>query len=106
MKAPRLPSLFKLGQYNRNKKFQYQPRTFDERKERLEKRQKEIEEELLIEKSRGSDYESHLRERISESWHRKDSRRQQRNSGSRVLLILAALLIVSYFVLKKMGLLL
>ncbi len=103
MKAPRLPSLFKLREHNSIKKFDYQPRTFDERKERLEKRRKEIEEEMEREKGLGTTYESHLRERISESWHRKETRRQQRNSGSRLLLILAALLVILYLIFKKFG---
>jgi hypothetical protein len=98
MRPPRLPSVFKLTEHNRHKSFNYQPRTYDERKERLEKRKKEIEKELALEKKLGTNYEEHLRERISDSWTRKETRRTQRNSGLRLLLILAALLaVVLYF---------
>ncbi len=106
MKAPRLPSIFKLTQYNRNRTFSYEPRTFDERKERLEKRRKEIEQEVQKERGNNSSYRVHLSGRISETWHRKETRRQQRNSGARLLLILAALMLILYFVFKKFGFLL
>lgn len=106
MKTPRLPSIFKLTEYNRNKRFTYEPRTFDEKKEKLEKRQREIEKELEIEKRLGKKYENHLRERISESWSRRETRRQQRNSGVRLLLILAALVILIYLIYTKFDFLL
>ncbi len=97
MRPPRLPSVFKLTEHNRYKTFNYEPRTFDERKERLEKRKKEIEKELALEQKLGKNYEEHLRERISESWSRKETRRVQRNSGLRLLLILAALMAIVYY---------
>jgi hypothetical protein len=97
MRPPRLPSVFKLTEHNRYKNFNYEPRTFDERKERLAKRKKEIEKELALEQKLGKKYEEHLRERISESWSRKETRRVQRNSGLRLLLILAALMGIVYY---------
>ncbi|HKK38738.1 MAG TPA: hypothetical protein VJ949_04945 [Cryomorphaceae bacterium] len=97
MRPPRLPSVFKLTEHNRHKSFNYEPRTFDERKERLEKRRKQIEKELALEQKLGKNYEEHLRERISESWSRKETRRVQRNSSWRLLLILAALIAVVYY---------
>jgi len=97
MRPPRLPSVFKLTEHNRHKSFNYEPRTYDERKERLEKRRKQIEKELALEQKLGKNYEEHLRERISESWSRKETRRVQRNSGWRLLLILAALIAVVYY---------
>jgi len=97
MRPPSLPSVFKLTEHNRHKSFNYEPRTFDERKERLEKRRKQIEKELALEQKLGKNYEEHLRERISESWSRKETRRVQRNSSWRLLLILAALIAVVYY---------
>ncbi|MEM9051504.1 MAG: hypothetical protein AAGC47_05580 [Bacteroidota bacterium] len=97
MRAPKLPSVFKLTEHNRYKRFNYEPRTFDERKQRLEKRKKEIEKELAIEKKLGKKYEEHLRESINDSWTRRETRRVQRNSSLRVLLILAALLTIVYY---------
>jgi hypothetical protein len=106
MKPPRIPSIFKLSEYNRHKKFNYTPRTFDEQKERLEKRKQEIEKEIAREKRLGSKYESHLRERITDSWSRKETRRQSRNSGIRLLLILAALILLLYLIYSKFDFLL
>lgn len=106
MRAPKLPSIFKLTEHNRHKRFHYEPRTFDERKERLEKKRKEIEKELNIERRLGKKYEEHLREKITDSWSRRETRRQQRNSGIRLLLILAALLILLYLIYDKFDFLL
>ena len=97
MRPPRLPSVFELTDHNRYKSFTYEPRTFDERKERLAKQKKAIEKELALEQKLGKNYEEHLRERISESWSRKETRRVQRNSGLRLLLILTALIAVVYY---------
>jgi len=97
MRAPKLPSVFKLTEHNRYKSFHYEPRTFDERKQRLEKRKREIKKELELEKKLGKKYEEHLRESINDSWSRKETRRVQRNSGLRLLLILTCLLAVVYY---------
>ncbi len=101
MKPPRIPSLFKLSKYNEPRRFNYSPRTFDERKEKLEKRKKEIEKEILREGRLGKTYEAHLRESIHDSWARRETRRQNRNSGRRLLLILAALIVIMYFIFTK-----
>ncbi len=103
MKPPRIPSLFKMGDRSRPKSFGYQPRTFDERKERLKKRKDEIDTEMAKQKGLGSTYENHLRERISDSWARRETRRQSRNSGYRVLLILAGLIILLYLIFSNIG---
>ncbi|MCA1762416.1 MAG: hypothetical protein LC664_05420 [Flavobacteriales bacterium] len=101
MKPPRIPSIFKLSQYNEYKRFHYEPRTFDEQKERLAKRKLEIEKELEREKRLGKNYESHLRESIHNSWSKRETRRQKRNSSIRLLLILAALLLLVYYIYAK-----
>ncbi len=97
MRAPRIPSIFKLNN-NSHKQFQYQPRTFDEQKERLEKRRKEIERDVELENRTRGDLRTESRTRISDSWIRRETRRQQRNSSRRVLLILAALAILVYLI--------
>jgi Flp pilus assembly protein TadB len=98
MKPPRIPSVFKLSEYNSHKRFGYEPRTFNERKERLENRKQEIDRELQIEKKLGKKYEAHLRDQIGESWSRRETRRQKRNSSVRLLLILAALLVLIFLI--------
>jgi len=101
MKPPRIPSLFKLSKYNEPKRFSYEPRTYDERKENLEKRKRAIEKEMEREGRLGKDYETHLRESIHDSWARRETRRQNRNSGRRLLLILAVLVVIMYFIFTK-----
>lgn len=97
MRAPRLPSIFKLTD-NSHKQFHYQPRTYNEQKERLEKRRKEIERDIELENRTRGDVRAESRTRISDSWIRRETRRQQRNSSKRVLLILAALAILVYLI--------
>lgn len=104
MKAPRLPSIFKLTEHNRYKRFGYEPRTFDERKERLEQRRAEIEKEIERDRRLGEKGESLLRERITESWSRRETRRQHRNSTFRLLLILAFLVALIYAIFIKLDL--
>ncbi len=101
MKPPRIPSIFRLGARNENRQFNYKPRIYDEQKEKLEKRRLEIEKELAREKKLGKVYESHLRERIGESWSRKENHRQKRNSNVRLLLILGIIVAILYVVYGK-----
>lgn len=101
MKPPRIPSLFKQGKYSQNRRFHYEPRIYDEQKEKLEKRRREIERDLEREKRLGENHEALLRENIHDSWARRETRRQNRNSGRRLLLILAALVMILYVLFTK-----
>lgn len=102
MKPPRIPSIFKLSN-NSYKRFEYKPRTYDEQKEKLENRRIAIERELEREKRLGENYESHLRERISDSWSQRETRRQKKASSQRLLLILAILVLVIYAIYSKIA---
>lgn len=104
MKAPKIPTLFKLGQHSSPRTFKYEPRIYNERRERLLKREAEIRAEMRQGKpDSAAEYESDasIRERLSDSWVRRDLRRQQRNSGRRLLLILAALILLVYLIYDK-----
>lgn len=101
MRLPRIPTVFKLTEHNRIKRFDYKPRTFDEQKERLEKQRIQIEKELVREKKLGTNYEEHLREKITDSWSRRETRRQNRNSSVRLLVILGVLILILYFIYAK-----
>lgn len=103
MKPPRIPSVFKLTEHNNYKRFDYKPRTYDEQKEKLEKKRIAIEKELALEKRLGENYESHLRERISDSWSQKEMRRQNRASSKRLLLILAIMVLIIFAIYSKIA---
>jgi hypothetical protein len=105
MKAPRIPSIFKLGERDQHRTFSYNPRTYSEQQERLAKRRKQIEKEIANNEGLGKNYESHLRDRISESWSRREMRRQKRNSSRRLLLILAVILMLLFLIYQKSDLL-
>ena len=100
MKAPRIPSIFKLGN-NQNKRFRYVPRTYDERKERLDQRMKEIENEAEYASRIKGSLNKDTRSRISDSWLRREVRQQEKNASRRVMLILAALAILVYLIFFK-----
>jgi len=102
MKPPRIPSVFKISN-NSYKRFDYKPRTYDEQKEKLEKRRIAVEKEMAREQRLGENYESHLRERISDSWSQRETRRQKRASSRRLLLILAILVLIIYAIYSKIA---
>lgn len=101
MKPPRIPSVFKLTEHNRYKRFEYNPRTFDEQKENIEKRRIQIEKEVAREKRLSEDGELHLRERMNETWSRRETRRQNKRSNIRLLVILAVLVLIIYAIYSK-----
>lgn len=102
MKPPRIPSVFKLSNSS-YKRFDYKPRTFDEQKEKLEKQRITIEKEIAREQRLGKNYESHLRERITDSWTHKETRRQNRASSKRLLLILAIIVLIIFAIYSKIA---
>lgn len=102
MKAPKLPSLFKLRKYNYHRQFDYQPRYYNEQAEKLQKRQRQIERELELEKKLGKTHEQVLRDRISESWGRREMARHRRNSSRRILIILVVICLLMYFLYTKL----
>lgn len=101
MRAPKFPTLFKQAR-NEPRRFSYSPRVYDENKERLEKRKKEIEAELKFEKKLQSD------EKLKQSLHEQDNylrfqrRRQARQSNLRLIIILAALLFGTFLMLQRL----
>ncbi len=90
MEAPRLPSFMKI---NRIRRFNFQPRYYDERKERLEQ---------LKKKYHGKEKDQiEFRDRLQESW---SSRRKPQASGypfRRLVLIMAFLFFLAYLFLFR-----
>lgn len=89
----RLPSFFKQ---QRNKTYNYTPRYYDERKERLENIRKQ--------KEAGKDkgyFDEYRRKSLREDWKAVRSKNQNKNSRIRFIIILILLLMLAYAVLKN-----
>ena len=101
MEAPKIPSMFGF----RSKKpdqFYFEPRYYDERKEKMKKRYEQIGREVndkpSIEKSHTEDFKSTIRE----SWGNSYSRSKAGNQiNRRVIVYVIALLVLTYFIFFK-----
>lgn len=82
-----------------NRKFDYNPRYYDERKERLARKQEQFERIESGEMS-AEDRRALLRESMRNEWTRADYRqRQQRSSNIRIFMLVLILLALGYFLL-------
>ncbi|MGB5819347.1 MAG: hypothetical protein WBG90_07660 [Saonia sp.] len=88
----RLPTLFKQ---NRNKSYNYTPRYYDERKERIENLRKE-----KAAKSNTEYFQGSRRKSFREDWKAVKSMDRSRNSQLRFVIILIFLLIFAYAAIK------
>jgi len=92
MEAPKLPSFIKQ---NRHKSFDFKPRYYSERQERLQVVKRKYEREKDQKDATGEN----LRASISTTWQ--DSRQTKVNSSNRMLLlIIIALLGITYYIIK------
>ena len=81
-----------------NKRFEYSPMYYDERKERLERKKKEyakLEEDNLSDKERKEIFRSNLKEGWSRTEYRSS---QQKSSNIRVLILIGLILALGYFI--------
>lgn len=87
-----------LNKTFKNKQFDYSPRYYDERKERLELKKKEF--EKLEDKNLSSeDRKSILRSNMQSAWMRsQNTQKQKQSSNLRVLLLIGILLALGYFI--------
>lgn len=88
----RLPSLFKLS---RNKSYNYSPRYYDERKERIEKLRKSKEA-----KPDGQYFDGYRKKSYRDDWKTVKSAQNNRNRRLRFIVILIFLLIFAYTAVK------
>lgn len=82
-----------------NRKFDYNPRYYDERKDRLTKKKEQF---RKMESGEMSDEERRamLRESMRGEWHRADYRqKQQKAANMRILILVALLVALGYFLL-------
>lgn len=83
---------------NRNKRYSYTPRYYDERKERLEALASKYREEK--DEADTATYRAQIKQRIEQSWDMNaSSANAARAANVRLLIILVALLAGSYFIL-------
>lgn len=104
MRAPKLPSLFRAGRQE-PKRFSYRPRLYDERRERLEKRKKQIEKELKLEQRIKENPEVQKLEYERDNYLRFERKRQSRQSNIRLIIILAALIFCTLILLRRIEIL-
>lgn len=89
-------AFFNFVKSSRIRRFNYEPRYYDERKEALEKRIRQIENEVSDQQEGG--YQSELRKGFTKGYFHRDLKRRQRNSVIRLIIILALLLFIFYFI--------
>ncbi|HLW40326.1 MAG TPA: hypothetical protein VKX31_08045 [Brumimicrobium sp.] len=78
---------------NRNKRFDYTPRYYDERKERIEKIREMYAE---TDKNDSTERQTQIRDRIQSAWHsQKSYSKQARFANVRLIVILVALIIAA-----------
>ncbi len=90
--------LFSFFKQNKNKRYNYTPRYYDERKERLDALKKK---HGLIEDD--STESSHRRRSFRDDWKQNSKIRTNNNSRIRLLTILIFLLLAGYILLNYLG---
>lgn len=87
-----------LSKTFKNKRFDYSPLYYDERKERLELKKKEIE-AMDSQNLSEEDRKSILRSNMQSTWTRSHNAQKQKKSANlRVLLLIGVLLALGYFI--------
>ena len=89
-----------LNKTFKNKQFDYSPRYYDERKERLLLKKRQFE-KLENDTLNAEDRKAILRNNMQNTWSRaQSSQKQKRSSNLRVLLLIGILIVLGYFVLN------
>jgi hypothetical protein len=92
MEAPKLPSFFKQNQH---KRFDYSPRFYDERKERVEEMRKKYKGIGSSDRYSGENF----RLRMNSEWRNVGSRKKSGGANMRLVIIVLVLLLISYLIL-------
>ena len=87
-----IPSFFRTP---KPKPFNYIPRYYDEQKEDLEERIRNIEVEMGVNK--GEAYRPRIRKGQMSNYYRRKQKRVQKQSNIRLVVIILILLLISYF---------
>jgi|TARA_R110000737_G_scaffold161270_1_gene189138 sensor domain CHASE-containing protein len=87
-----------LNKTFKNKRFDYSPMYYDERKERLELKKKEFD-KLSDESLSSEERKSILRSNMQQTWVRSQQAQKQKHSSNlRVLILIGVLLALGYFI--------
>jgi hypothetical protein len=85
-----------LSKVGRHKRFNFSPRYYDERKERIELKKIKYQESNLDEHGQRSEI---LRESIQQSWNRgKHIRKQKQSANMRILILIIVIVFLGYFI--------
>ena len=103
MEAPRIPKLFGIRTKQPNQ-FHYEPRYYDEKREKREKRTAQIKRELELEgkisaktrRERSEDFRSELRE----NWGVSHRKKEGAAFNTRIIVLITAMLGLAYYFLK------
>jgi len=87
------------------RQFNFKPRVYDERREEIEKRKKEIAAEMKFEEKLSKDPNARQRVHEQSNYLRFQRRRQARQSNIRLIVILVILLLGTYMMLQRLDLL-
>lgn len=100
MEAPKIPSMFGFGS-KKPDRFYFEPRYYDERKEKMKKRYETIERELNKdssgERSNAEDFKSTIRENWANNYSRNRTGKQV---NKRVIIYVIVLLGLAYLILS------
>jgi len=100
MEAPKLPSLFGLRTKDPNR-FHYEPRYYDERKEKMKQRYERIGKEISNSNNERTNKEE-FRSTLRENWNNGYSRTKSGNQmNKRVIIYVIALLALAYYILFR-----
>lgn len=98
MEAPKIPSMFGIRTKKPNQ-FYFEPRYYDEKKEKMKKRYEQIGKEVELEKSQEYRKEE-FKSTLKESWGSGYARNKVGNqSGRRVIIYVIILLAIAYYIL-------
>lgn len=87
-----IPSFFRT---QKPKPFNYIPRYYDEQKEQLEERIREVEKEMGV--TKGEAYRPTIRKGSMSTYFRRKQRKTQQQSTIRLIIIIIILCLISYY---------
>ena len=98
MEAPRIPKLFGI-KTKKPSQFYYQPRYYNERKEKMKKRYARIEKELALEEKAKKDSSKEFRATLKDNWNESRSKAVHK-FNTRIILYALILLGLAYYILR------